>query len=177
MRIVTALVTSVAALGSVVGAVVGYQQIAPAARADAATAAESQQPSAQPRPTVRFKPCPEGFRLMDRACVRRIQRTVTVQGPGVVSGAGGAAPVLVAGSRRSRGPTETRHIETGDDHHGRGHDRDDDDGHRDWDDDGDHDDGDHDRNGGDDDGDDDGDHDRHGGDDDRDDDDDDRDDD
>src|SRR3712207_1378592 len=103
MRIATAVIAGVAALASVGGAVVGYQELAPDASADAAaTAAPTAEPQEQRRQVrVRFEPCAKGFELEGDTCVRRLTRTVVVPVGSVAGGSGGGT---ATGLSRSGGP-------------------------------------------------------------------------
>jgi hypothetical protein len=112
MRIATAVIAGVAALASVGGAVVGYQELAPdaaSATTEAATTAEPQDQRRQVR--VRFRRCPEEFALERDTCVRRVtqRRTVPVPASGpVVTGSSAGQPV-------ARSEDDTPHF---DDHGG-----------------------------------------------------------
>jgi hypothetical protein len=117
MRVATAVIAGMAALASVGGAVVGYQELAPdaasatteAATTEAAPTAEPQEQRRQVR--VRFRPCPEEFALERDTCVRRVTQTRTVQVPAsgpVVTGSPAGQPVTRSGD-------DTPHV---DDHGG-----------------------------------------------------------
>src|SRR3712207_1366863 len=99
MRIATAVIAGVAALASVGGAVVGYQELAPDASATAAPADEAQPQRARDKVRVRFEPCAKGFELEDDTCVRRLTRTVVVPAAGTSSVAGGSGGSVTGSSR------------------------------------------------------------------------------
>lgn len=93
MRMKTALVAGATGFLAAAGAVVGFQQIAPAADTVTTTTAAPAPVAARPAPTeqqkprleVRYRPCPKDFTLKGKECVRDVVQTRVVNVPAPAS--------------------------------------------------------------------------------------------